>query len=333
VTKRKIPLIGFEMLIISRKNSIRQATALLFLLPAILVGCGEKTEDPAKPTQVVAKVNGAELSVHQLNFSLQGVQETSPEQMTRIRKAALDRIVEQEVIMQDAIDKKVDRDPVVRSQLDAARREILVRNHLQKLGSNVAVPPDDLIAKFYVENPALFRERQVYQFTEMVLPRVPANWAEFEKVIGPAKTMADVLEELRKKGVSLPVGQNIVRGAEDLPQDLLTKLTTIKDGEVVVYSRPPGIVIGQITARRTVPIDETRAKPAIVRHLSNKSQGEVVQSQVRKLMDSAKIAYVGEFSKDAKAAEPAAPKADDSGKGNAKDTGKDVLDKGLKTLK
>jgi EpsD family peptidyl-prolyl cis-trans isomerase len=321
------------MLIFIRKMSMLSQVALVLLLPSILSACGEKADEPEKPTQVVAKVNDTELSVHQLNFSLQGIQETSPEQMTKVRKATLERMVEQEVIMQDALDKKVDRDPMVRSQLDAARRDILVRNHLQKIGSNLAVPPEDLIAKFYVDNPALFRERQVYQFTEVVLPRVPANWAEFEKVLGPAKTMTDVLEELRKKGVSLPVGQNIVRGAEDLPQDLLTKLTTLKDGEVIVYSRPPGIVIGQINARRTVPIDEAKAKPAIIRFLNAKSQNEIVQSQVRKLMDTAKIAYVGEFSKDAKPVEPPVSKAGDAGKVDTKDAGKDVLDKGLKTLK
>jgi EpsD family peptidyl-prolyl cis-trans isomerase len=322
------------MLLASRRMCVSSISLVVICTALLVGGCGDKTADAVKPTQVVAKVNDAELSVHQLNFSLQGIQETTPEQMAKFRKAALERLVEQEVIVQDAIDKKLDRDPTVRNQLDAARREILVRNHLQKIGASVAVPPDDLIAKFYVDHPELFRERQVYQFTEVVLPRVPANWPEIQKALEPAKTMAEVLEELRKKGISLPVAQNIVRGAEDLPQDMLKNFAKIKDGEVVIYPRPPAIVIGQIVARRTVAIDEVKAKPAIVKFLTSKSQGEMVQSQVRKLMDTAKIAYVGEFSKDAKAVEPEKPKADDiANKGNPKDNSKDVLDKGLKTLK
>jgi EpsD family peptidyl-prolyl cis-trans isomerase len=319
------------MFLVSRQMSI----SLIVVLTTLLVGgCGDKSVDGTKPTQVVAKVNDAELSIHQVNFALQGVQETSPEQMAKFRKAALERLVEQEVIVQDAMDKKLDRDPAVRNQLDTARREILVRNHLQKIGASVALPPDDLIAKFYVDNPELFRERQVYQFTEVVLPRAPANWPEIQKALEPVKTMPEALEELRKKGISLPVAQNIVRGAEDLPQDMLKNFSKIKDGEVIVYSRPPAIVIGQIVARRLVPVDEEKAKPAIVKFLTNKSQGEMVQSQVRKLMDTAKISYVGEFAKDAKTTAPEKAKTDDAAnKRDPKDNAKDVLDNGLKTLK
>jgi EpsD family peptidyl-prolyl cis-trans isomerase len=319
-----MPLVASRLI-----NSIAKAFALILILT--MAACSETKTEPTKPTQVIAKVNDAELSVHQLNFTLQGLQETNPEQMAKIRKAALERLVEQEVLVQDAINKKVDRDPTVRSQLDAAQREILVRNHLQKLGSSVAVPSDELIAKFYIEHPELFKDRQVYQFTEVALPRIPPNWPELEKALAPTKTMQEVLEELRKKGISLPVAQNIVRAAEDLPQDKLKEFAKLKDGEIVVYSKSPGIVIGQIVARRTVPLDEAKAKPAIIRHLVSKSQGEVVQSQVRRLMDAAKVSYVGEFAKDAKVATP--EKAKDAGNITTKDTSKDVLEKGLKTLK
>jgi EpsD family peptidyl-prolyl cis-trans isomerase len=306
------------------------AKPFALILTLAISACSETKTEAPKPSQVIAKVNDAELSVHQLNFTLQGLQETNPEQMAKIRKAALDRLVEQEVLVQDAINKKVDRDPTVRSQLDAAQREILVRNHLQKIGSSVAAPSEELIAKFYLDHPELFKERQLYQFTEVTLPRVPPNWPEIEKALAPTKTMQEVLEELRKKGISLPVAQNIVRAAEDLPQDKLKEFAKLKNGEIIVYAKSPGIMIGQIVARRTVPVDEAKAKPAIIRHLVSKSQGEVVQSQVRRLMDAAKVSYVGEFAKDAKAATP--EKAKDAGDAT-KDTSKDVLEKGLKTLK
>jgi EpsD family peptidyl-prolyl cis-trans isomerase len=311
-----------------RMNAITKPLALILILT--VSACGETKTDAPKPTQVIAKVNDAELSVHQLNFALQGLQETNPEQMVKIRKAALDRLVEQEVLVQDAVSKKLDRDPTVRSQLDAAQRDILVRNHLQKIGASVAVPSEELIAKFYLDHPELFKERQIYQFTEVTLPRRPPNWSELEKALAPTKTMQEVLEALRKYGISLPVAQNIVRAAEDLPQDKLKEFAKLKDGEIIVYARSPGIMIGQIVARRTVPIDEAKAKPAIIKHLVSKAQGDVVQSQVRRLMDAAKVSYVGEFAKDATVAAP--QKAKDVG-GAPKDSSKDVLEKGIKTLK
>jgi EpsD family peptidyl-prolyl cis-trans isomerase len=304
--------------------------SLVAALAFAISACNQKV-DPSKPTQVIANVNGTELSVHQLNFTLQGVQETDPERLARIRKAALDRLIEQEVVMQDAISKKLDRDPLVRSQLDAAQREVLVRNHLQNLGVSVSVPSDDLVAKFYGENPDLFKDRLVYQFNEIVLPRKPQNWNDIEKALAQAKTMSEILVELRKRGVSLPMAQNVVRAAEDLPQDSLKQFAKIKDDEIVVYGRPPAIIIAQITARKSVPLDEAKAKPAIVKYLMTQSKNDLVQSQVRRIMDAAKVSYVGEFAKSEKAAdgEKSAVKAT----GSEKDNPDDVLAKGLKTLK
>jgi EpsD family peptidyl-prolyl cis-trans isomerase len=300
-----------------------------------LAGCGEKKADENKPTQIVAKVNDAELSVHQLNFALQGLQETDPERIARLRKAALERLVEQEVIVQDAVKKKLDRDPLVRNQLDAARRDILVRNHLQNLGVSLAVPSDDLVSKYYVEHPELFKERYIYQFAEFYFPRVPPNWPEIEKALVPAKSIQEVLVELRKKGINLPLTQNVIRSAEELPQNVVKGFVNIKDGEVVVYSKPPGIVIGQILARRLAPIDEVKAKPAIIAYLMSQSKGDLVQSQVRKMMDTAKVSYVGEFSKDAKEAKAIIPEKAGVVDVEAipKDTKKESLEKGLKALK
>jgi EpsD family peptidyl-prolyl cis-trans isomerase len=312
------------MYLLSRK------TPIVILLALASFACSEKKVAEVKPTQIVAKVNDAELSVHQLNFQLQGLQEVNPERLAKIRKAALDRLVEQEVIVQDALKKKLDRDPTVRNQLDAAQREILVRNHLQNLGVSLAVPSDDLVSKFYVDHPELFKERQIYQFAEFVLPRIPSNWPDIEKALAPAKNMQEVLVELRKKGINLPLTQNVVRAAEDLPQDRVKDFAKYKDGEVVVYYRSPELVISQILARRTVPLDEVKAKPAIVRYLLSQSKGELVQSQVRKLMDTAKVAYVGEFASDAK---PVAPKENVDINAASKDKNKDALEKGLKTLK
>jgi EpsD family peptidyl-prolyl cis-trans isomerase len=283
-----------------------------------LVGCGDKLST-SKPTQVIAKVNDTELSIHQLNFALQGVSEASPEQLAKIRKSALERLIEQEALVQDAISKKVDRDPAVQQQLEAARKDILVRNHLQKIGASAVAPSDEVVGQFYKNNPALFGDRNIYQFTELNFPRVPANWVEIEKGLAPTKTIQEVVEVLRQKGYNLPVSQNIVRAAEDLPTESLKQIAKLKDGEIIIYSRPPGVVIAQIIARKATPLDEAKAKPAIEKFLANKGKGELVQTEVKRVKEAAKISYLGEFAKDAVAPVPAASK--------------EALDKGLKGLK
>ncbi len=297
-------------------------------LTAVLVACGNKS-GADKPTQVVAKVNDAELSVHQLNYALQSYQNVPAEQMPKLRKAGLDRLIEQEALVQDAIKKKVDRDPSVQQQLEAARKEILVRNHLQRISGSVATPAVDAVNSFYQEHPELFKERNIFQFSELVLPQVPANWPELEKALLATRTIPDVIEALKQKGFSPPLSQNVVRPAEDLPAEVLKKIVAMKDGEIVIYGRKPAIVIAQINARKAVPLDEVKAKPAIERYLLNKARAETVQSEVKRIREAAKVTYMGEFAEGQKPPAPAQP----APSGAAKDSSKDVIDKGIKGLK
>ena len=169
----------------------------------------------------------------------------------------------------------------------------------------------------------------------------------------PTKTINEVVEVLRSKGINLPVSQNIVRPAEDLPIESVKQINQLKDGEIVIYSRAPAIVIAQITARKAAPIEEAKSSGAIEKFLMSKSRNDVVQGEVKRVREAAKVAYLGEFAAGATAAAPvvvpekvtpsvaappmpatpAAPIASPAMDAAAKDSSKDVIDKGLKGLK
>jgi hypothetical protein len=105
-------------------------------------------------------------------------------------------------------------------------------------------------------------------------------------------------------------------------------LVNVKDGEVVIYSRPPGIVVAQILSSTAAPVDEKQAKPVIERFLQNKGRTEAIQSEMKRLKDEAKVTYLGEFAADAKAPAPAAPVAP-----TPKTDDANTIEKGIKGLK
>src|SRR4030065_2058447 len=70
--KRKTIMHGFKKLY------------LPLLIAALVVGCGDKKDEAATgekaPTQVAARVNGTELTVHQVNYALQRIPNLDKEQ-------------------------------------------------------------------------------------------------------------------------------------------------------------------------------------------------------------------------------------------------------------
>jgi EpsD family peptidyl-prolyl cis-trans isomerase len=294
-----------------------------------LVACGPKTETAAA-TQIVAKVNNGEISVHQLNFVLQGVQGVPPDKLPLVKKEALSRLVDQEALVQQAISAKLDREPNVQQQLEAARRDILSKAYLQKISNAVSVPDQAAIDKFFAEKPALFQNRKIYRFAEINIPGRPGNWAEIEKSLLPSKSILEASTILKSKGLELPVINNVARGTEDLPLDVADKIVNVKDGEVIIYFRAPNFVVAQILSSKEAPVDEAKAKPIIERFLQNKSKGEAVQAEMKRLKEATKITYLGEFATTAttpaKTEPPAAvaPKATDE---------QSTIEKGLKGLR
>ena len=305
---------------------LRLSSLVVVSLAAALSACGGNKSEAPKASQVIAKVNDSELSVHQLNFLLQGAANVPADRLAGVKKELLNRLVEQEAIVQEAISKKTDREPNVQQQLEAARREVLVRNYLQKIASSVSNPDPLAVEKFFSEKPFLFQNRKVYKFAEISLPGRPIAWPEIEKALLPAKTINEAATVLKAKGIDLPIVQNVVRGSEELPMDLIEKISKLKDGEVIIYPRPPGIAIAQIMSSQDAPVDQSKAKPLIERFLVNQSRNEAVQAEMKRIKDSAKVTLMGEFAAGAEApkpiAAPAAPTPDAT-----------VIDKGVKSLK
>ena len=58
-------------------------------------------------------------------------------------------------------------------QLEAARREIISRAYLEKLGEGAPKPTPEEIKKYYADKPALFSARRIYSIQEIAIEARP----------------------------------------------------------------------------------------------------------------------------------------------------------------
>lgn len=259
----------------------------------VIAACSGSDKKPA--TQVAAKVNKEEISVHQINFVLQRTPGLTPERAGQAKKEILERLIEQEVLVQAADDKKLDRDPEVLQRLEAGRREILARAYLERVALAIGKPDAKEVAEFFKAQPQLFENRKVFKFNEIVLPNRPANWADLEKALAPVKTIQEAASVLRERGIDAPIATNSTRGSEQIPLSVLPQFDKLKEGDVAIYAQPPAVLISQVVSIRSEPVDEKRAGPVIEQFLMNKKRAEAVQAEAKRLREAAKVVYTGEF--------------------------------------
>ena len=277
-------------------GSVGTAVTLAAALVLVLAGCGEKKDKDKPASQTAAKVNKEEVTVHQINYVLQQQRGLAPEQAASASKQVLERLIDQELALQKSKEQKVDRDPRVVQQLEAARREIIARAYAEKIAAGAPKPSPAEIKAYYDTHPALFKERRVYNLQELAIQAKPEQVAEIQAKLTAAKDLPDFVAYLKASDIKFGANQ-AVRAAEQLPLNTVDKFAQMKDGQTIFTPTPTGAQVVVLAGSRSQPVDEARASPAIEQFLWNERKRKVVEDDLKAMRSAGKVEYVGEYAK------------------------------------
>jgi len=275
----------------------RAAIVVAAALTVLLAGCGDKKKDKVA-TQTAARVNKEEITVHQINYVLSQQRNLPPEQAASAGKQVLERLIDQELALQKASEQKIDRDPRVTQQIEAARREIISRAYLEKIGAGAPKPTADEVHAYYEANPGLFKERRVYTLQEIGIEAKPEQTEQLRTQLQNSKNFNEFIEYLKSNNFRFAVNQ-AVRPAEQLPLNSVAAFAKMKDGQTLFNKTPNGAQVVILAASRSQPVDEERARPAIEQFLHNERKRKVIEDDLKALRASAKVEYVGDYVKTA----------------------------------
>jgi hypothetical protein len=261
-----------------------------------LVGC-EKGSDGKKDkaaSQTAAKVNKEEITVHQINYVLQQQRALKPEMVASASMQVLERLVDQELELQKAQEQKIDRDPRVVQQIEFARREIISRAYIEKIGSGAPKPSQEEIKAYYESKPALFAKRKIYAFQEVSIESSPEKIENLRDELKAAKDISAFVEFLKANNYKFSARQ-YNRAAEQLPLAGLDAISQAKEGQALFSLTPDGAQVLVLAGSRSQPVDEARAQPAIEQFLLNERKRKLVEDDLKALRAAAKIEYVGDY--------------------------------------
>ncbi len=262
-----------------------------------LGACGDKAGEKAA-TQVAAKVGSEEISVHQVNFVLSRTNfaNATPENAARLRHEVLEKLIDQQLAVDQAVEEKLDHLPEVVSQLEAARREVLARAYIQQLVSKLPKPAAEETIKYYQENPSLFSERRIYNLQEIVVPAATGGDAlgSIKAQVAAGKSMEEMATWL--KGRNVRFGSNsATRAAEQIPLELLETVAALQDGQTTVITNPQGFTILRVASSQSAPVTEAAALPRIEQFLANQRGAEAVSKAIKDLRSKTTVTYIGDF--------------------------------------
>ncbi len=261
---------------------------------ALLTGCGgSETKDKAA-SQTAAKVNKEEITVHQINNVLQQQRGLKPEMAASASVQVLERLIDQELAIQKAQEQKIDRDPKVVQQMESARREIISRAYIDKVGSGAPKPTPAEIKAYYDSKPNLFSDRKIYSFQELIIDSDPNQVQVLRDALTAAKDVNAFVGYLKANNFKFG-GNQSSRAAEQLPLSSLDEIAKMKNGQALFSVTPKGVQVTVLAGTRGQPVDEVRAQPAIEQFLLNERKRKLVEDDLKALRKSAKIEYVGDY--------------------------------------
>ena len=302
-------------------------------------GCGDDKKETTEKggSQVAAKVNDTELTVHQVNFAMQRIPNLDKDRAKEASLQVIRSLVEQELLVQKAVTEKLDRDPKVVQAMDAARSQILAQTYMQHKLGTPGTPTAAEVSAYYNQHPEFFSQRKVYRLQEIAIKAPKDKHEAIRAQLSAAKTLNEFGEWLKAQNYPVKASQG-VKASEQLPPALLPKLQTMPDGQAIVVGTPEGLLVLVLAGSQSQPITEIQAKPAIESLLQGQKRQAAAKLELDTLKAAAKIEYLGEFADAGK--EPRAPKESTpvaktpaGGKTASGDASSDAISKGISGLK
>ena len=272
------------------------AVALAAMAAAVLSACGQKKDVAAADagSEVVAKVNGDDLTAAQLTIALQKQRGMRPDAGDAASKQVLDQLIDEQIVAQKAVAAKLDQDPKVVAQLEAARRDILARRFIESAAETAGKPADDAVRKFYDSRAGLFAQRKVYTLQRLDIQAPEERRNEVDAHVQSLKTAAELADWLKSQKLTFTSKQE-QDAAEQLPPAVVEKLATLKDGESMVVPSQYGVSALTLVSSASAPKTLADARPAIEQYLASQGRRELLMNLQKTIRDGAKVEYQGRF--------------------------------------
>ena len=273
--------------------NIKRRTRLAAVMSVVfLASCGSKPL--VDGTQVAAKVNSREISVHQV----QAVLDAHPRRGTPggmdLRKEALARLVEQELAAQAAMSRGLDRSPRVIQLMEIVKREVLARALYDSISDKVEQPATDAVDRFIERNPLLFYERRRFSFDDLILQAPPDEVGKLKPALAAAKGLSEAESVLRTAQIPFSF-LGVSRFTEELAPAVRERMSALHDHESMFVDRPDGLEMFFLSHSELARLDPMTARRVAQNQMLAEARGTAIENEMKVIRAAGHIEYSPDY--------------------------------------
>ena len=262
---------------------------LVAVVGVALTACGsKKTADHA---DVAVKVNGEAITSVELQDKARQHTQIRNGQEVSVPGDMIKSQIDMELLRQAAVKDKLDADKSISARLAESNRFILATAYLEKQMAAIAKPGEVEIKAYFEQHPERYAERKQYELQELRIQTGPDNAAKVREKLGNGKNFKAFVRWLNKKKIPNN-GQQLVVTADQMPEEILQKLKSIKPGEAIAVDGRDQLNVILVNAVKAQPVTLEQASPMIGKMLDEKHKQDVMNDMIRQLRENAKIEYV-----------------------------------------
>jgi EpsD family peptidyl-prolyl cis-trans isomerase len=264
-------------------------TAMVSVLALAMTACSSHNGDAdAGASQVVATVNGTELTAAQFDTRVKQLPAAADARSPAIQQQVLRSFIDETLLAQTATKEGYDKRPAIARELDYARNTILARAYLDQKVPAASVSQTELQA-FYASHPYLYAQRRAYRLTDLSLPtNLPSAAPVVAAMQQKGATLETVLAAAQANGVQLrpQVGQTL---SDVMPEPLARGLAPRSVGDTVSYNLLGQAHFTRVDAAVDAPMSFVQAQGSLEDRLKEEKRGAAISKKIDELRKVAKI--------------------------------------------
>lgn len=267
----------------SKKKTAQFIYSTLFVI--CLSAC-KPNDQVINISQVVAKVNGDEITANQVNAELRKVKAKSGDP-SAISAKVLESMISRQLLVQEATKLNLDRMPEVQDSIASAKAQIYAQTYIASKLAKLSVPTEDEVKQFVAQHPHYFQQRRVYITQDVLFENRPQtldlNWLEAN-----VTTIDQLKSVLNEKGIQYRITHNQF-ATDTLPDMLSEKINHVKTGDLIFAHDDNNFVIKLVTSIVPSPVTETQSLNMAAKILVEQRNQKFVAKEIERLKSLAKI--------------------------------------------